>query len=90
MSLGKEFNVLIKGFQENDPELFFGPIEETDSFIILDERSRWPEVMVACGIFKSKGDARRNGWNKDIPLGFTEIPKIGKLRHKIFILKVEV
>ena len=37
------------------------------------------------GIFKSSSQARKSGWDFNIPEGFTEYPKIGKLRHQVTI-----
>ena len=45
------------------------------------------DLLVRTGIFKSKGDARRN-WKltgKDIPPGFSDFQGIGKHRHRITI-----
>ena len=37
------------------------------------------------GLFKSVGEARRNGWARPVPAGFTDLV-IGKRKVKIFIL----
>lgn len=85
----KEYNVLIgNGVQESDKELFFGPLTKDDKFITMQDNVRWPDVLVECNIFKSKNDARRNGWNKEIEEGFTDRQRLGKLKHRIIVLKI--
>jgi len=83
-----EFNIIIDtGFvQESDKELLFGPLTPEDKFIILPKVMRWPQLFRDIGIFKSSSEAMRNGWDKDIPPGWTQII-IGKLRNRIYIWK---
>jgi hypothetical protein len=67
-----EFNVLIgAGVREADKESFFGPLRPEDEF----------------HTFVSRSDARRNGWDRDIPEGWSDF-QIGKLRRRICILKI--
>lgn len=42
------------------------------------------DILVKAGIFKSKSDAKRNGWDKPIPDGWSEFT-VGKLKHQISI-----
>jgi hypothetical protein len=87
MSQGRiDINVLVGDIQLSDRELFFGPLEDIDVWIELSVNVRWPDVMVAAGVFTSKSQARKNGWDKDVDAGFTDIT-VGKLKHRITILK---
>jgi hypothetical protein len=81
-----QWNVLIGKDSSNpkDLNLLFG---EGGEFLELSDEARWPDVLVACGIFKSKSDARKNGWNKDIGEGWTDI-RIGKLHTHICVFKM--
>ena len=69
-----------------DKDLFFGPIEKDDTFIIIEDHWTMAHVIHATGLFPSIGQARKNGWNNPIPEGFT-ILTVGKKARKqhIFI-----
>jgi hypothetical protein len=82
-----ETNILIGGnIEEQDKELFFGPLKENDKFQVMSNETIWADILVPLGIFSSRGQARKNGWF-EIPNGFTNI-KVGKKKHLITILKV--
>lgn len=84
-----EFNFVHKNVTKNDVDLFMGPVEpdKDGPFITFDDTWIMAHIMHAAGIFKSVGDARRNGWNKPIPHGFTrEI--VTKRKIHVFILKL--
>lgn len=68
-----------------DREVFFGPLEEIGEFIVFDDSWTMAHVMHSAGIFPSVTQARKNGWNKSIPAGFTEVVA-GKLKIEITIL----
>lgn len=57
-----------------------------DGIITMSRETKFPDLLHKLGIFKSKSDARRNGWDKEIPLGYHHIV-VGKLRHSIEVLK---
>lgn len=80
----KEFN-FIKSEKYTDRELFFGPLKETDLFIEIEDKWTMIDIMIKAEIFKSKSDARRNNWNKEIPFGFTDF-YAGKYKNRITIL----
>jgi len=46
--------------------------EAEDRVLVFREPFRWPELLRECGAYASSSEARRAGWNKDIPLGITE------------------
>lgn len=85
-------------FHASDPRIFARSLE-LDSIepweFIPAEWTMW-DILVKIGIFASKSKARQN-WSQFakaanieshiIPDGYTEIKKVGKLRHSIFIFK---
>lgn len=83
-------NLHTKSISLKDKELFFGPIDPEDKFIEIQDHWNMAHVLHAVGIFPSVSQARKNGWNKEIPNGFT-ILKVGKKakRKELFILKVK-
>jgi hypothetical protein len=56
-----------------------------DSVRIYDASTEFPEILCDLGIFKSRSDARRNGWGK-IGNGY-RCHKIGKFKHIIEVYK---
>lgn len=80
-----EFNVLIDhpNFSKRDERLIF----EDRTFVRLPRTATMIDVLVAAGIFSSKGQAKKN-WKGavDIDIGITEFTA-GKLRTHIFIHK---
>ncbi len=87
-----EFNVLIgEGIIEDfDKESFFGPLNQFDKFLKMEPESRFPHLMRQLGIFPSTSQAIKNGWDKDIPEGFSHwiIGKGKSNRKDIWILKI--
>jgi len=79
-----EFNFIHKD-HECDKDLFFGPIVSEDEFISLEDNWTMANIVCEAKIFPSLSQARKNGYDKKIPDGFTDI-KIGKLKHRIVIL----
>lgn len=81
----QEFNFVTgKNVRQSDIESLFNPGDEIESFPYHWE---YPDLLAHIKIFKSKSDARKNGWNKPIPNGFTDF-RIGKLKNRITILKI--
>ena len=56
-----------------------------DENIMIEDHWTMAHVMHAAGIFPSVGIARKNGWNKPIPNGFSEFT-VGKAKKKVCIL----
>jgi len=81
---GKNF---IKNIDEKDKDIFFGPNEE-----FIDIQLNWcmAHIMHNIGLFKSITQARKNGWDKPIPEGFTKM-SVGKKAKKqnVFILNIK-
>lgn len=84
---GKEFN-FIRSDSERDKELFFGPLNENDSFIEIEDNWLMAHIMFKAGLFSSISQARKNGWNTPIPSGFS-MHTIGKYKTLITILNME-
>ena len=89
MGISKEFNIVIGDVDFNFIDILFGPWSNGDSLIKLSNNVRWPELLKSIGIFSSTSQARKNGWNKDIQTGWTNIT-IGKLRNRICIIKIGI
>jgi hypothetical protein len=73
---------------KEDRELFFGPIED-DTFIIIEEHWIMAHILFEAGIFPSVSQARKNGWNKPIPEGFTILTVGKKAKKKDLFIFVE-
>lgn len=76
-----EFNIIIGRVESGDDKMLFGD-EPTIAFL---DQIDFPTLLFHLSIFKSKGEARRNGWDVEIPWGFNTI-KIG--HHMIYIHRV--
>lgn len=77
--------IVDNGFQLPTDAKLFG----IEPAIIIDHKATMFDVLAYAGVFSSKTEARKN-WKGpvEIPLGFSEFT-IGKLKHKITILKVD-
>jgi len=73
---------------ESDKELFFGPLDGTEEFIVIEDHWIMAHIMHAIGVFPSVGQARKNGWNKPIEDGWTDII-VGKLKREVTILNLK-
>ena len=84
-----QFNLIHKSNPETDKELFFGPLDN-DKFIVFDTETNISELLVLVRKFKSKSQAKKNGFDIEIPLGFSHF-KIGKNKNRIdlFIMNKE-
>jgi hypothetical protein len=77
-----------------DVQLFLGsnvePIEEVkeSDIIRFSDSDIMAHIMNKAGIFPSVSQARKNGWNKPIPQGYTEFV-VGKNKTFIFILNIK-
>lgn len=77
-----DYNVLVNRFLVGDEaELFF-----CGEYVnVISPQVTFLDVLVACGIFPSKGQARKNGYSPEIPAGISDI-YIGKRRVRIYLL----
>ena len=77
----------IKNIKESDKELFFGSDKE-----FVDIQPKWcmAHIMHNIGLFKSITQARKNGWDKPIPFGWTELTVGQKAKKQdVFILNIK-
>ena len=81
----ESFDFISKEIDDKDRQLF-GFNLETDNIQELPDNFILAHIMKEVGIFTSVGDARKNGWNKEIPEGFSYYT-VGKKKHNVFILK---
>ena len=81
-----EFN-FVRNILETDKSLFFGPLLPEDTFTFIEPHWTLAHIMHHAKIFKSVSDARKNGWNKPIPSGWSEY-RVGKLKHYVCILNI--
>ena len=56
-----------------------------DENIMIEDHWIMAHVMHMAGVFPSVGIARKQGWNKPIPDGFSEFT-VGKAKKKVWIL----
>jgi hypothetical protein len=70
-----EFNFIDSKVPQDIVETLMGPFEEDDGEIIPlnQEFSTMAHIMARAGFFRSVGEARKNGWNKPIPSGFSKL-----------------
>ena len=86
--MSTDINILIgQGIEETDKNLFFGPLFPEDQFCVMDSRTTWADLLVKFGLFPSKGQARKNGWDMPIPDGWSRVI-VGKKRTLICVLKI--
>ena len=85
-----EFNFFNSSL-ESDKELFFGPLDKEDKFINIEGNWTLANIMFIVGLFPSITQARKNGWNKPISEGFSDM-RVGKskIRVTIFLEKKNV
>lgn len=62
----------------------FQPDKTDGPFIVVEPHWTMAHIMVAAGIFPSAGQARRNGWNIPIAVGYSEFTAT-KRKVRIFI-----
>ncbi len=74
---------------EEDKELFFGPLNGEEEFIVMGEDWTLAHILHAAGVFPSLTQARKNIISTEnwIPEGFTILTRGKKAKRKeIFIL----
>lgn len=63
-------------------------IQPTDIVWIAPREWRMPQLLRALGAFSSAGEAARNGWNFDIPVGFSQhVFRVNKIRGVLTVVK---
>jgi len=61
-------------------------ISEIEIFIPIEDNWTMANIMSIVGIFPSVSQARKNGWNKPIPEGFSDM-RVGKSKIRVAIFK---
>lgn len=56
------------------------------NFRFFTEKHTMAHIMHWSGMFESVTLARKNGWDRPIPLGFTFLPSVGKRKLSIAIV----
>lgn len=80
--INKDINIIVdSGFVfTSDSDFFFGN-EEVHTF---SKEITFADILTKFELFPSKGQARKAGWDKPIPVGFSEFT-ISKLKHRLSI-----
>ena len=82
-----DVDFVVNGTSEKDINLFLGPIDEDQDteFFDNDEKLVLAHFMAKAEIFPSVSQARKNGWDKKVPRGFSQFI-VGKKKSMITIL----
>jgi len=84
-----DINFIKEGTSIEDIDLFLGPDAHLDDTEFFNEDGLLlAHLVFFTGVFPSVSQARKNGWNKPIPKGFSEFV-IGKKKAQITILNLE-
>ena len=78
-----EFNFVKPGVF-NLPETDWWGFDPEDH-IEIQPHWKMAHIAVEMGLFPSAGQARKDGWDGDIPFGYTERKKIGKMNKSMYI-----
>jgi len=83
MTIKFEYSFVKKGVF-NLPEIDHWGFTPEDS---IEIQPHWTmaHIAVEMELFPSIGQAKKNGWDKPIPQGFTEQRRIGKMKKSMFI-----
>lgn len=81
----QDINLIYKDLPASDRNLFF---HGSNEFIEFDDSWKMENIAVACGFFPSLTQARKNGWNGDIPQGFN-FKKFGKSKVAVWLNKFQ-
>ena len=83
--MSNEFNFIAPHVSDADIELF--GFEDAPNCFNIEDNWLMAHVMHCANIFPSVSSARKQGWNKSIPGGFSEFT-VGKNKTKIWILNL--
>lgn len=75
----REFCFVGKLHRPEDAGLLFEP---EDELLKIDEGETMAHLMFRTGKFRSVGEARRNGWGREIPSGWN-VFTVGKGKNRI-------
>ena len=76
-----------KEANKEDVENFLQP-KQNETVLELKPEHNLLDLLVICGIFSSKSEAKRN-WKGEVKIksGYSEFRRLGKHRHNIFIFE---
>ena len=83
--MSNEFNFLSPKVSSRDRDLMGFDDCGTDMNIMIEDHWIMAHIMHLAGVFPSVNIARKNGWNKPIPDGFSKFT-VGKKKKKVWIL----
>lgn len=72
----------------DDISSLLGPMTGDEKFDVIDAKDTLAHIMFKSGVFRSVSDAKRNGWNRTIPYGYSEYIDIGKFKKRIYIVNL--
>lgn len=86
----RDASILLDGFPPDHPLVVGQPqfahlVATGIEAVEFDTGQTLAHIMQRAGVFPSVADARRNGWNKPIPDGYSQFI-VGKRKLRIFIL----
>lgn len=83
MNIKLEYNFVKPGVFSLPPGDWWG-FDPEDS---IEIQPHWTmaHIAVEMGLFPSAGQARKNGWNGEIPSGYTERKGLGKMKKNLYI-----
>ena len=76
------FFFIHKDMAEEDRELFFGPLDGDEEFVVFDDTWTMAHVLVHVGLFPSLSQARKNGGDGPIEPGFVDFVRGKKMKRK--------
>lgn len=79
-----EFNFYHPTHTQRTINRLFYPDADDGPYVPLVDGWTMAHVMHAAGLFPSVSQARKNGWDKPIPEGWSEYT-VGKLRKRVFV-----
>lgn len=81
------FNIVVGELDHKDIDLFFGPFGDKEVVLELQpNQNSWASLLKELEIFPSATQARKNGWDKEIPVGWSEA-RFKKQRIVVFVLR---
>lgn len=75
-----------KDTPKKDKELFFGPLDGSEEFVVFDDTWLLAHVLVHVGIFPSLSQARKNGADGPISEGFTILVRGKKIKRREMVI----
>lgn len=77
-------NFIHESRSEADKNLFFGPIEPDDEFVVFDDSWTLADIHVRARLAPSRTQARKQGMDGEISAGFSVGREKTKSPHKNF------